>query len=468
MSEPACVLAIDDQETSRTVLARFLGDLKYRALTADSVRSALAVLERERVDVIITDLRMPDMDGLKGLVEFKRVDPDMVVVLVTAYATVDTAVEAMKLGAFDYLKKPFQFDELEMVVTRAVRHRELLRENRELRAEVQSRFRLENLVGKSPAMMRVFDLLRKVAPADVPVLITGESGTGKDLVARAIHGLSPRSGKKFLSLNCAAVPEGLLESELFGHVKGAFTGADRGRPGYFREADGGTLFLDEIADMSLAHQSKLLRVLESGEVVPVGTEQVARVDVRLVAATNKDLEVQVRAGKFREDLLYRIDTVRVELPPLRDRREDIPLLITHFLAKADAGAHGMVHHMGKAAMSRLTDYPWPGNVRELENAVERAVLVAAGAEIGADDLPARVRGAVEAPAPGREPQPTLLRGAFRDAKRQFELAYFKDLLRKAGGNVTAAARLAGIHRATFHAKLRQLHLADDEGPGETE
>jgi two-component system response regulator HydG len=302
-------------------------------------------------------------------------------------------------------------------------------------------------------MVALFDLIRKVAPVDVPVLISGESGTGKDLVARAVHGLSRRAGQTFLSINCAAVPETLLESELFGHERGAFSGAERARPGYFREADGGTLFLDEIGDMSLGQQSKLLRVLESGELIPVGSEHPIHVDVRLVAATNRNLETMAADGSFRNDLLFRIDTVRLEIPALRERREDIPILVAYFLERVPSTG-GAAPRMGAAAMKAVLDYPWPGNVRELEHAIEHAALVSSGDVILPDDLPARVRAQLAGGGAAR----FNTEGTFRQAKAEFERAYFKDLLERTEGNITQAARLAGIHRATFHDKLHKLGL----------
>ena len=461
MSERASILVVDDQAPAREILSRYLDDVGYRPVTADSVARAEEILQTEAIDAALVDLRMPGADGLQGLRRFKKYDPQLPVVLLTAHATVESAVAAMKLGAFDYMRKPIEFEELEIVVGRALEHRRLLEENQKLRAAIGDHYRLENLVGKSAVMQTLFDLIRKVACSDVPVLITGESGTGKDLVARALHGLSPRVQETFLSINCAALPENLLESELFGHERGAFSGAVRTRTGFFREADGGTLFLDEVGDMSPGQQAKLLRVLESGEIIPVGSEQTIRVDVRVVTATNRDLDELTRRGSFREDLLFRIDTVRVHLPPLRERREDIPLLAAHFLERAAGAEDARTPRLGAAAMRCLFDHGWPGNVRELAHAIEHAVLVADGEEIRPEDLPPRVRGGqrLEGPAVAQAAggQP------YGEARRAFERAYFRDLLDRAGGKVSVAAGLAGIHRATFHKKLRQLGL-DAGGP----
>jgi len=461
VNERQRILVVDDQQSARDFLSRCLAGGGYDVAQAASVDEAEQQLAQHPFHLVITDLRMPGASGLEGIERFKAIDPQMPVIMVTAYATVETAVHAMKLGAVDYLRKPFEAEELEILVARALEHRSLVEENRKLRAEVASRFKLENMIGRSPAMLRLFDLIRKVAPADVPVLITGESGTGKDLVARAVHGLSQRAQQTFLSVNCAAVPESLLESELFGHAKGAFTGAGRARRGYFREADGGTLFLDEIGDMSPGQQAKLLRALESGEMIPVGTEQPLQVDVRVVAATNASFEKLIEEGRFREDLLYRIDTVRLELPPLRDRREDIPLLVAHFLERAPHRPGATVPRLSAAAMRCLLAHDWPGNVRELEHAVEHAALVAESEEIDVGDLPPRVRASF---ATGR---PTLRShtGSFRAAKAEFERDYFVELLTRADGNITRAAAIAGLHRATLHERLKRLGIGSGDEKG---
>jgi len=456
MNDPTTILVIDDQAPAREILSRYLETIGYRPVTADSVARAQKILESESIDMILVDLRMPGTDGLQGLRQFKKYDPQLPVILLTAHATVESAVAAMKLGAFDYMRKPIEFDELEIVVGRALEHRRLLEENRKLRAAIEDRYRLENIIGKSAPMQALFELIRKVAPSDVPVLITGESGTGKDLVARALHGLSTRAQGKFLSVNCAALPESLLESELFGHERGAFSGAVRDRTGYFREADGGTLFLDEVGDMTLAHQAKLLRVLESGELTPVGSEHSVHVDVRVLTATNQDLERMTKQGKFREDLLFRIETVRLHLPPLRERREDIPLLAVHFIEQAALGSPVAPPRLGAAAMRCLLAHAWPGNVRELAHAIEHAVLVADGEEIRPEDLPPRVVGR---PSQVEDIMPESSSGQmYRDARRSFDRKYFQNILERSDGNVSAAAALAGIHRATFHKKLRELDL----------
>jgi two-component system response regulator HydG len=464
MSERVTILIVDDQAPAREILSRYLQEIDYRALTAESVAEAQQILEAESVDAVLVDLRMPGADGLQGLRQFRSRDPQLPVILVTAHATVESAVSAMKLGAFDYLRKPIEFEELEIVVGRALEHRRLVEENRKLRAVIADRYRLENLIGKSHAIQALFELIRKVGPADVPVLITGQSGTGKDLVARALHGQSSRAQRTFLSVNCAAVPENLLESELFGHERGAFSGAVRSRVGYFREADGGTLFLDEIADMSPGQQARLLRVLESGEVIPVGSEHAMHVDVRVIAATNADLESLVQQGRFREDLLFRIDTVHIQLPTLAERREDIPLLAAHFLERAGLTAGVRAPRLGAEAMRCLLAHSWPGNVRELAHAIEHAVLVADGEEIRPQDLPPRVR---ETSASASAWPAEAAGQRYRETRRDFDRAYFRAVLERAGGNVSLAASLAGIHRATFHKKLAALGLdpGDSRGNG---
>ncbi len=461
MSRPATVLVVDDQEPARRLLCRQLEKLGHDTAYAESVMGALEILRQRAVDLVVTDLRMPEHDGIAGLKMFRELDPGVPVVLLTAHGTVETAVQAMKLGAFDYLRKPFEPEEMEIVVARALAHRRLVEENRKLRAEVAEHYRVENIVGSGPAISAVVELARKVARADAPVLITGESGTGKDLVARAIYGMSRRSSGVFLSINCAAVPENLLESQLFGHEKGAFSGAERARSGYFREADGGTLFLDEIGEMSLAQQAKLLRVLESGEMIPVGSERPVQVDVRVIAATNRDPETLVVEGRFREDLLFRIDTVRIELPPLRARREDIPALVAHFLEGAAPAGGRVAPRMGAETMRVLMAYGWPGNVRELAHALQHAVLVAEGERIEPGDLPARVR---DSAAGGASLDSAgWAAGSFRDARAAFEREYFTRLVEGSGGNVSAAASQAGIHRATLYEKLKRLGIDLPEG-----
>ena len=457
------ILFIDDQQSARDLFMRLLDPHKYNPVVAPGVAAAEDYLRHETADVVVTDLRMPDIDGLEGLERLHATDPDLPVVLITAFGTVETAVEAMKRGAFDYLRKPFDPGELEIVIDRAIVHRQLLRENQRLRSEVARRAASEDIICAAPAMSAVMDLVARVAPSDFSVLMLGESGTGKDVFAKRIHQLSGRSGQSFVSINCSAIPEHLLESELFGHEKGAFSGASQSREGFFAEADGGTLFLDEIGDMSLALQPKLLRVLQNGEYYRVGSRRLAKTDVRLVCASNRAIEDLVDKGQFRQDLYYRINTVRIDLPPLRERTEDIPALIAHFLHRLAQHHPRMPKSVSAQAMSLLLDYPWPGNVRELEHVIERSSLVCDGDEIRPECLPRELRGragaSMAAAAPVDRP--------YKEARRAFEHAYFVQLLERSGHNVQKAAELAGLHRSTLYEKLAALgvpHEQDSPAP----
>jgi len=458
MKRDELILIVDDQQSARSFLSGYLEGRGYRCCCAESAAAALSVIDAQPVQLVITDLCMPEMDGLALLAAIRARSTDLPVIVVTAYASIETAVQAMKDGAYDYLRKPIEPEELFLLVDRALEHQALVFENRRLRAEVEKKNHLDNLIGQSRPMQELFELVRRVAPVDYPVLVTGESGTGKELVAQAIHGLSSRKNSTFLSVNCAAISETLLESELFGHEKGAFTGAMRARAGHFREASGGTLFLDEIGEMPLAQQAKLLRVLESGEVMPVGGDHAEKVDVRLVAATNRDPEELVAEGSFRHDLLYRIDTVRVHLPPLRERPEDIPLLVQHFLEQT-ALKTGRSHKLSAATLQRLISYPWPGNVRELAHAIEHGVLVAKGERLEPDELPLRIsgKGAGGSPSHQRDGIPTT--GSLRAAQLAFERRYLEELLERAEGKVSRAAAMAGVHRSTLHEKLRRHGLS---------
>ncbi len=381
------ILIVDDERSMRDFLGIYLRREGYRIETAPGGAEALAALKARTFDVVITDLRMPDTDGLQILGEAKRLHPDTEVIVVTAFSTTETAIAAMKAGAHDYLTKPFKIDEVSLVVERAMEKRRLARENLALRDEIKGRYRLDRLLGKSPPMQRVFDVLRKVASTRTSVLLIGESGTGKELAARALHELSPRTDRPFVAVNCGAIPETLLESELFGHVKGSFTGASSDKQGLFEAANNGTLLLDEVADLPIAMQVKLLRVLQERKVKPVGGITEREVDVRIVAATNRDLEAEVDKAAFRQDLYYRLNVIQIRLPPLRERREDLPLLVEHFIRKFSA-EHGRA---GAAAtpevMSAFVAYHFPGNVRELENMIERAVTLATTDQLGLDAFP---------------------------------------------------------------------------------
>jgi two-component system response regulator HydG len=443
------ILFVDDQKSARDLFVRLIDPTKYEAVVAAAVTEAEEQMTQLRPDVVITDLRMPNLDGLKGLERFHQIDPDVPVILITAFGTVETAVEAMKRGAFDYLRKPFEPGEIEIVIARAVRHRNLLRENAQLRSEVERKFSRENIICRSPGMAAVMDLVTRAAQSDFSVLIQGESGTGKDLIAKLIHYASPRSSAPYVSINCSAIPEHLLESELFGHVKGAFSGATGSKAGFFAKADGGPLFLDEIGDMSLNLQPKLLRVLHDGEYYQVGSRQLSRTNVRLICASNQDIRALVDKGQFRQDLYYRINTVRVLLPPLRERKEEIPPLVEHFFSKLQGKSPGAPGRLSAAAMRCLLEYHWPGNVRELEHAIERASLVCDAEEIRPEHLPPEVRS-------GETPSPEA--ASYKEARKAFEQSYFKRLLSKTGGNIQKAAEIAGIHRTTLYDKLGKLSI----------
>jgi two-component system response regulator HydG len=385
------VLVVDDHAEMAQTIAEGLDERGYDATAMSSSRDAVRALSERSFDALITDLRMPDVDGLGLLAHSRRTAPDRPVIVVTAYSAVDTAVESIRQGAYHYLTKPFKMEELALFLERALDEVKVRREAIALRRSLREQAGLPGLVGASAAMREVKDLVTRVADADVPVLITGETGTGKGIVARAVHSHGARAGGPFVAVNCAALPENLLESELFGHVKGAFTGATSSREGLIEEASGGTLFLDEIGEMSPALQAKLLHVLESRTVRAIGANRERSVDTRILAATHRDLRGRVASGAFREDLLYRLDVVTIELPPLRLRRDDLPDLLEHFLARARSKhPRSPVERIGRDALDRLLEHDWPGNVRELEHVVERVVLLGQAVEVNAADLPATV------------------------------------------------------------------------------
>jgi len=379
------LLLIDDDDSLRRVTEYSLHSSGYHVYSAGNAKQGLSCFRDERPPVVITDIQMPDMSGYNVLQRIKEEAPETIVIVITAYGSIEKAVKAMKEGAYDYIIKPFSKDELVLTVERAFNLIGLKEDNQRLKSEIEHRVDFSHMVGSSDAMTSVFDICRKVAPSEASVLITGESGTGKELVARAIHQGSQRSGKPFVAINCAAIPENLLESELFGHVRGAFTGASKDRDGKFVEADGGTLFLDEIGEMPMALQPKLLRALQEMEIEPVGGKT-RSVDVRIVAATNQDLENSIEEGTFREDLFYRLSVIPIDLPPLRHRKDDIHLLIKFFLKRNDA----ISQKFSDEAMSQLTSYHWPGNVRELQNVIERLVILHPNETIEIQHLPAKL------------------------------------------------------------------------------
>jgi DNA-binding NtrC family response regulator len=444
-----CVLIVEDEANMRRVLAALIARDGFRVLEARDGAEALERLREAPVDAVLTDLRMPQMNGLELLAEVVRQHPEIPVVLLTAHGTVGSAVEALKQGAFDYLTKPFEPDEVRQVMRKAVQTRRLdARETRFEPPEDPERL----LQGASPALAEVRRVIERVAATSATVLISGESGTGKEIVARSLHQRSNRSSAAFVKINCAAIPEGLLESELFGHERGAFTGASSSKPGRFELADGGTLFLDEIGEMPLVSQPKLLRALQEGRFYRVGGTATVEVDVRLIAATNRDLRREVADGRFREDLFYRLHVVPLALPPLRERRADIPELARFFVARANRRLHRTVSGLEPAALERLCAHDWPGNLRELENAIERAVLLCEGELIRAGDvLP-------ETPADASAPAGAPLRERIRRATRQIEREAILEALRLTDGNVTQAALRLGLSRRGLQLKMKELEI----------
>lgn len=461
MSRPR-VLVVDDKENMLRLFERILDD-GYELEIADSGTRALALLAGGSYDVVVSDIRMPGADGFVVLQEAKRRSPETEVILMTAYASVPAAVEAMKQGAYDYLAKPFDPDDAALVVARALERKRLRDEAASLRRELAERYGFERLVGKSPTMREVYALLERAASLDITVLLTGETGTGKELAARAIHYRSARREKRFVAINCGALPAELVESELFGHARGAFTGAQSAKPGLFEEAEGGTLLLDEIGELPVQVQVKLNRALQEREVRRVGETRAIKTDVRIVAATHRDLKAEVPAGRFREDLYYRLNVFPVRLPSLRERREDIPLLAAHFVEKHARAHRRAVTGLDIEALRALTGYSWPGNVRELENAIERAVAVARAHEIALGDLPAEVRDVTK---DGPLPSELLVQMNYKDvvnlARDRVSRDYLTALMREFGGNVTRAAERASVERETLHRLLKRYGIRSDD------
>jgi DNA-binding NtrC family response regulator len=451
------ILIVDDEETIRLALGELLRSDGHAVREAETGDVALAALDGAPADLVLADLRMPGMDGMQLLETVRARFPNTLVVLVTAQGDERIAVQALKLGAYDYLPKPFDNEEIRATVRHAHEVLSLREENRRLRNELAGEFR--GMVGDSPAMREVAETIRRAGPTDATVLVTGESGTGKELAARALHAESRRAGGPFVALNCSALPADLIESELFGHVKGAFTGADRDRTGVFEAADGGTLFLDEAGDLSSSAQAKLLRAVEEGRVTPVGTTTSRAVDVRLVAATNRPLEEMASRGEFRNDLLYRLQVVTLRLPPLRERRADIPALAIHFIDELARRHERPVRSLSVAARRALVAYDWPGNARELRNVLERAVVLADADEIDLAALPARVTGATTPSSPIDAALSDLPYTDARDrAVEAFERSFLSAALERHSGNVSATARALGLHRQSLQKILRRLDL----------
>ena len=458
------ILIVDDEPDMLESCSRILSRQGYACVTAGDGRTALAVLEREHPDLLLTDFRMPEMDGMALLRRAHELDPALPVIMLTGFATIESAVAAIKQGAFDYLPKDFSVEQLRLAVERGLRHRGLQIENRNLREQLRGMLGLENIVGRSEAMVQVFELVKKAARSEANILVLGESGTGKELVARAIHANSPRASHPFVPVDCASLPEHLLESELFGHEKGAFTGAVRAKAGLVETAHRGTLFLDEIAELPALLQVKLLRVLQERQIRRVGSTGLVDVDVRVVSATNRDLKDAIARGQFREELYYRVNVIAIALPPLRERAGDVRLLARTFVKRF---GQGRVTGLDDAAAGALDAYRWPGNVRELQNVIERACALADGPLITVKDLPEHVAQPPARPAGARAslgdvglPAGTDL--TLQAAKDQWlqvlEGSYLRDLLARHDGNVSSAAKAAGIDRKTFHRLINKYGL----------
>ena len=459
------ILIVDDEKHTRDGLRRLLED-DYDTYVAGDIAGALNVLEREHIDVLLTDLRIGTDDGMTLIEKALKLPHPPIAIMMTAYGTVDVAVEAMKRGAYDFVTKPLNLDKVELLISRALQSRHLEQENRTLRQQVDERYGLENIIGESPALREVLDTIRQVAPSSANVLIEGESGTGKELAAHAIHNLSRRNKAKFVAVHCAALSPTLLESELFGHEKGAFTGAHERRPGRFEQANGGTIFLDEIGEIPMSTQVKLLRVIsEERAFERVGGNQTLRADVRLIAATNKNLETLVREGKFRDDLFFRLNVVRITMPPLRERKDDIPLLVRGFLRHFSKANEKQIADVAPEAMNALLTYNWPGNVRELRTAIEHGVVMANSPHLSLRDLPAAIRQSAGASLPrGISPAKAFGEKSSPLDIRETERKLIMQALAATNGNVTAAARKLGISRRTLHRKINEMNADKTDAP----
>jgi two-component system response regulator AtoC len=445
MKRKAKILVVDDEAIVRESIRDWLTDVGHEVLIADNGPRALEVIEEEKPGIAIFDLVMPGMDGIELLKRAREISPHLEAIIMTAYGSIPTAITAMKEGAYDYIEKPFCPEKAELLIDRLVERQGLLDENLSLHEKLSERYRFENIIAKSPKMQQVIEVIKAIAKSNATVLITGESGTGKELVARAIHSQSYRKDKPFVAVSCAALPESLLESELFGHEKGAFTGAHAQRKGKFEAANRGTLFLDEIGEMSANIQVHLLRVLEEKEFTRVGGNELIKVDVRVISATNKDMKKAIASGQFREDLYYRLNVVSIDLPPLRERKEDIPLLAQFFLKKFAVENNKQISDFSPEATDFLLKYEWPGNVRELENAIERAVILARGPNIEVNDLPRETASLARMASPAEN-------------LREVEKEHILNVLKEAGDNYSRAARILGISRVTLYNKMKAYGL----------
>ena len=448
------ILLIDDEENFRHMLSVILKKRGYDVETASSGTEGLKKIDTAAFDTVLCDIRMPQMDGLEFLKEAQKAGCESTIIMMSAYGTLDTAIEAMKLGAYDYISKPFKPDEIILTLRKAEERERLRRENLFLKKEVQKEYSFENIISKNERMRQLFDTIRKVAKYKSTILIEGESGTGKELVAKAIHFNSDRADNPFVPVNCGAIPENLLESELFGHTKGSFTNAVRTKKGLFEEADGGTMFLDEIGELPLQLQVKLLRVLQDGEMRRIGDSRPIKIDVRIIAATIKDLDREVREGKFRDDLFYRLNVLPMKIPPLKERKEDVPLLVDHFINKYSRELNKPIEGITPDALNCLMNYGWNGNVRELENVIERAIVLTESSQIQVENLPAEIE------SPREESKLNLLNDelSIKKASRYLEIDLITKALQKTKGNHTHAAKLLEIsHRALLY-KIKEYGI----------
>jgi two-component system response regulator AtoC len=450
MRQNPTILIVDDEEVMRETLGDWLTKEGYRTETAITAEEALEKFEGNEFNIAIVDLKLPGMDGIELLQRLKEIDKEIPVIMVTAYASIETAVLSMKKGAYDYLAKPFNLEELSLMLKKIAERQRLIAENIRLREQLNEKYSFKNIIGKSLAMKRIFELMENVADIDSTILIQGESGTGKEIIARAIHQMGSRSKGSFITVNCAAIPESLLESELFGHEKGAFTGAVSSKRGRFEMADGGTLFLDEIVEMNLNTQVDLLRVLQGREFRRVGGSKLIKVDVRVIASSNKDIEKEVEHGHFREDLYYRLNVIPIVLPPLRKRSGDIPLLIQYFLDKYRKKTKRAIKGVSKKAGELLINYNWPGNVRELENTIERAIVLGSEEFIIPDDLPSRIREFNKEKNKVCYP----LNKPLKDVEKE----YIKNVLTGTDWNITKTAKLLRINRMTLYNKIKKYNI----------
>jgi len=446
MKKKIKILVVDDEAIIRESLRDWLSDTGYEVLVAENGLQGLGIIEKERPGIAIVDLVMPGMDGIELLKRAKEISPNTDIIIITAYASIPTAIAAIRSGAYDYIEKPFCPEKVELLIEKLMEHQQLIEENISLHQKLEERYRFENIIAKSPRMQQIIEVIKVVAKSNATVLITGESGTGKELVARAVHSQSYRKDKTFVAVSCAALPETLLESELFGHERGSFTGAHVQRKGKFEAANRGSLFLDEVGEMSANIQVHLLRVLEEKEFTRVGGNELIKVDVRVISATNKDMKQAIANGQFREDLYYRLNVVTIELPPLRERKEDIPLLAEHFLKKFAVENQKEITGFSPKANDFLLNYDWPGNVRELENAIERAVILAKDNYIEVADLPQESLTKTHSSVPG-------------ESLEKIEKNHIQNTLKETDGNLSKAAKILGISRVTLYNKIKLYDLS---------